>query len=332
MRDGVVHRIGDVVDASLSESGDIQQVHLRDDVSVQADLFIDCTGFAGVLIGRTLRSRWVDWSNVLLCDKAVVAKAPRATGEFPPFTVSTGMNAGWAWQIPLNDNIGTGYVYSSKHIDGPSARQQLLSHAGLDSDTPTRELSMRVGHRTESWIGNCVSLGLASGFVEPLESTGIFLVQLALDALVDCLPSATGVTPQRSEFNDRMQHAYEEVRDFVLLHYVVSHRDDTAFWRDARNVELPESLRVAMHAYREHGDVALGDDDQVFAPVNHHFIMAGAGILPPSHSTAAVSDAVELIQILKHIYSQNVALAEQFLSHHELMRAIHPLPVTCSAQ
>jgi len=280
---GVKHRVGDVVGAARCEDGSISQVLIRDQEPLEADLYIDCSGFSSVLIERSLQEPWIDWSDQLLCDRAVAVRMPVAPSNTLPYTISTGLKAGWSWQIPLRENTGAGYVYSSKHIDSETARRELLQHVGLsEQDAATRELVMRVGRRERSWVHNCVSIGLSSGFVEPLESTGIFLVQRALDDLVDCLPQQVDQPPNIEEFNQRLKVNYEEIRDFVLLHYVVSKRSDSSFWRAARQVELPDSLASAMQRYVSHGEVHLPSDTSVFAEANHHFIMTGADRLPAS--------------------------------------------------
>ncbi len=334
IKEGVTHRIGEVTGAVLGEHGEIQQVNVANQPPIVADLYLDCSGFASVLIEKTLQVDWIDWSDTLLCDRAVVVRAPGMQENAGPYTTSTGLDAGWAWRIPLRDNMGAGYVYSSRHTTADQARNELLRHVGLDDDASTRELSMRVGYRKESWSSNCVSLGLASGFVEPLESTGIFLVQRALDELVDCLPRTPGTEPRRETFNMRMRTAYEEVRDFVLLHYIVSRRDDTSFWRDARNVELPESLAEAMHRYTEYGEVRLPPRDPVFAEANHHFIMAGAGRYPATHANLRNTsiDSREVVRLLDHLRQRNSLAAEQLARHRELLQHIHnPQPASCFA-
>ncbi len=339
IEEGVTHRMGDVTGAKLGELGEIQQVNVANQPPMVADLYLDCSGFASVLIERALHVDWIDWSDSLLCDRAVVVRVAKTEDDVSPdhvcpYTISTGLDAGWAWQIPLRDNVGAGYVYSSQHTTADKARSELLRHLSLDDDAPTRELSMRVGYRQESWRHNCVSLGLASGFVEPLESTGIFLVQRALDELVDCLPRVPGDEARREVFNSRMRVAYEEVRDFVLLHYVVSRRDDTTFWRAARSVKRPASLANTMHRYTELGEVTLPQRDPVFAEANHHFIMAGADRYPATHNRLQTDslDSRDVVRLLNHVQHRN-SLAAQRLSHHrDLLRHIHnPLPLSCFA-
>ncbi|MFK8111405.1 MAG: tryptophan halogenase family protein [Rubripirellula sp.] len=322
IEDGVDHRIGSVIGANQASDGSIESVQIAEQEPVVADMYIDCSGFAAVLIEKSLDVPWIDWSDQLLCDRAVVTRAPVAGGEIPPYTVSTGMSAGWSWQIPLMEATGVGYVYSSSHISDDQARSELLSFNDLDAETNTRQLSMRIGHRTESWKQNCVAIGLSSGFVEPLESTGIFLVQRALDDLVECMAMDGG----DREFNTRTQVAYEEVRDFVLLHYVLSRRDDTEFWRDCRSVQLPASLNTSLENYRVRGEVFLPEGiPSVFAEVNHHFIMAGAGELPGLSPAAApmLHLPSQREAICNHVAQTNLQLTGILAPHHEVLRCIH---------
>jgi tryptophan 7-halogenase len=336
--EGVAHRIGDVTGVQLNEYGEIASVKIDQQPALDADLYLDCTGFAGLLIEKGLRVPWIDWSDQLLCDRAVAVRLPTAPSSnqgsreseqnVAPYTISTGLDAGWAWQIPLRDVTGAGYVYSSRHADSESARAELLRHvAQADADISTRELTMRVGRRQQCWQGNCVSLGLSSGFVEPLESTGIFLIQRALDELVDAFPNPVQATFNVHQFNNHMQQAYEEIRDFVLLHYVVSKRDDTSFWRDARAIQVPESLEASMQAYRERGAVELDPLTAVFAEANHHFIMLGAGIEPgrsPNHDDVLRRfDDAQLRELFTQLTHQNADFTRTLPSHLQTIQSVH---------
>ncbi len=333
--EGVTNRIGDVTGAEIDREGDIQQVYVKNQAPLVADWFLDCSGFSSVLIEKTLNVPWIDCSDMLLCDRAVVVRVPKSSSDVAPYTVSTGLNAGWAWQIPLRDNVGAGYVYSSQHISPSSAREELLRHVGLDSEITTRDISMRIGYRDQSWKGNCISIGLAAGFIEPLESTGIFLVQRALDELVDCLPvdclpANSLAQPRRDIFNHRMRVAYEEVRDFVLLHYLVSRREDTSFWRHARSVNVPNSLAKTIDCYERCGEVKLPSHAPVFAEANHHFIMAGAGRLPAmeAHFSSLKTNPDQLVFVMNRIRHLHLAKANTLPSHRDLLRTIHSVEHT----
>ena len=326
--EGVAHRIGEVSDVVLGDNGDIRSVHIDHQPPLEADLYLDCSGFSSLLIEKGLGVAWVDWSNQLLCDRAVAVRMPAEKQTVAPYTISTGLDAGWSWQIPLRDVTGYGYVYSSRHLDSDSARRELLQHIGApESAVSARELKMRIGRRERCWERNCVSIGLSSGFVEPLESTGIFLIQRALDELVDCLPCDASPSFDDARFNRRMQAAYEEIRDFVLLHYIVSQRADTAFWHDATRVSLPDSLVASIEAYRHRGEVELDGETAVFAEANHHFIMLGAGIQPATSAkhrdVMSRFDAMQVKKLLQQTWLQHSTIAESLPSHRCIIDAIH---------
>ncbi|WP_146576205.1 tryptophan halogenase family protein [Neorhodopirellula pilleata] len=326
LAEGVEHRVGDVVGARCDRDGNLNEVFVENQASLVADLYIDCSGFASVLIDRAMHSGWTDWSSQLLCDRAVVCrKRPDfdSTSPLRPYTISTGMNAGWSWQIPLQENTGCGYVYSSAHIGDDDARQELSRLIGVDEDdTDFRTLGMRVGMRPNGWVGNCVAIGLSSGFIEPLESTGIFLVQRALDELVEC---------GRAElFNARMNEVYCQTRDFVLMHYVVSRRRDTAFWRDAATVELPSSLARLLEVYQREGHVLLPDHAPTFAEANHHFILTPAGITPGRRFANCDMSQPEMrevtTEILESVVQQHHQLVAKFASHRRCLELITEPP------
>lgn len=334
--EGVDRIVADVTHVELADDGSIASLRLSNQNKIQADLFLDCTGFSGVLIERALGVPWIDQSHRLLCDRAVVVRAPHSDQNIAPYTISQGMQAGWSWRIPLEDTMGCGYVFSSNHISSDQARNELVQLAGLDSDSAnTRELKMRIGCRENAWHKNCVSMGLSAGFVEPLESTGIFMVQRALDDLVDCLPldrftAGAKMDSRAADFNRRSRAVFNEIRDFVLLHYIVSQRDDSEFWRDARSVDLPESLQRFMHEYDEQGQVHLDNLQPVFAEANHHFIMAGAGLRPATklHSQRLHpawnywQDQVR--NLLHQTLFQNQRLAANSPSHSEIIERLSP--------
>lgn len=343
--DGVEHRIGDVRGATRRGDGGVAAIHIDGQDDLTCDVYLDCTGFAGVLMRQTLGEPWDDWSDQLLCDRAVVTHFPQDRNSGPaPYTISTGLSAGWAWQIPLSTSLGSGYVYSSRHIDDDDAKREWLTHLAASGVADTNEacpriVPMRVGVTRRAAVKNCVAIGLAAGFIEPLESTGIFLAQRSLDEWVACLSPAESLAQSfacfdHDAFNRRSRIAHEEVRDFVLLHYVLSRRDDTSFWTDARSVELPPSLAAAMDAYRQTGDVLLPGHDPVFADVNHHFIYHGGGVLPAAHPTLrqpTFRSATEIDGLLDAWDDRLSQLTGDFADHADLLESMHPnRTLTCS--
>lgn len=332
LAEGVKHRVGDVVGARRGQDGNLDEVIVENQESLVADLYIDCSGFASVLIDRTMHSSWTDWSSQLLCDRAVVCRKPRefdSEATLPPYTISTGMNAGWSWQIPLQESTGCGYVYSSSHVGDDNAKQELSRLIGVDEDeTDFRTLGMRIGMRPNAWVGNCVAIGLSSGFIEPLESTGIFLVQRALDELVEC--------GRAEAFNARMNEVYCQTRDFVLMHYVVSRRRDTAFWRDAANVDLPPTLARLLEVYQREGRVILPDHDPTFAEANHHYILGPAGIVP-GHRTELreffrLNTRDITTEIFNSVVRQHDQLVSKFASHRHCLERITDPPAPLPTQ
>ncbi len=235
-------------------------------------------------------------------------------------------------------------MYSSRHLTADQAAHQLLQSLGLsESQATVREVRFRTGKRRSAWVANCVAIGLSAGFIEPLESTGIFLVQRAIDDLAELLlESASGHTPinvqttapallwdaARARFNGKAEQLYDEIRDFVLLHYVLSQRSDTRFWQDTRSVTLPDSLANAMARYRRSGDI-VRDQDACFADANHHFIYAGGGVHPNSHQHSAARRLIaqlgdrQLQSLFTQVVAHQSALRRQLPKHHELLQLIH---------
>jgi tryptophan halogenase len=321
--EGVRHLFGTVGEIVQNAEGDIQSVDIGGDRRLSADLFIDATGFAGLLIEKTLGDPWIDWSSSLLCDRAVAMPLPAEDAK-PPFTRSIAARAGWMWRIPLSSRTGTGYVYSSRHASDQEAVDELIGRADLAKrrSADPRLLSMRIGRRTEFWQRNCIAVGLSSGFVEPLESTGIHLIQKAVQLLADHLPRTPVDPPLRHSYNRAMGHAYEEIRDFIILHYLVARREEP-FWRDARSVDLPDSLPAFLDLYDVCGLVDRRRCD-VFPESSYHFILSGCDRLParPAARAEAVNVA-EIGDILSQRRDQIAALAREAKSHDSMLAQIH---------
>jgi tryptophan halogenase len=325
--EGVQHLFGTVQDVVLDERGFISHLEIAGERSVEGDLFIDATGFGGRLIGQALGDPWIDWSRYMLCDKAVAVPLPRDE-HFPLYTLSKALPAGWMWQITLSNRTGNGYVYSSAHLSDDAACETLIAQSGLRKPRTAdpRLLNIRVGRRTNFWVRNCVSIGLSSGFVEPLESTGIHLITKAVRLLVDYLPDL--------EFNDALRHAYnnavgaiyDEVRDFIILHYILSQRDE-AFWRDAREVPLPETLRESLALYDEAGRIQ-SPRLQLFSEPNYLFILAGGGRLPRrSIVEADLAPVGEIRHVLDRVRAQNREFTARMPAHGAYLAELHHRPL-----
>jgi len=278
------------------ETGFITALKLRDGRRIEGDLFIDCSGFRGLLIEDTLHAGYDDWSDQLPCNSALAvpcASAPRLT----PYTRSTAKEAGWIWRIPLQHRTGNGHVYSNAFTSDERARDTLLQ--GLDGaalDEP-RQLRFVTGRRRKSWIKNCVAIGLAAGFVEPLESTSINLIETAVGKLVELFPDRDFRPELADEFNRVMSMRYESVRDFIMLHYKLTARDDSEFWRYCAAMPIPDSLRHQIELFRETGRVTILDRDG-FAEPSFVAMMTGLGVLPKRYDPMADGD--DLRQVHGH--------------------------------
>jgi tryptophan 7-halogenase len=325
--EGAQHLFGTVQDVALDDSGDIASLDIGGGRTIAADLFVDATGFHGRLIEQVLHDPWIDWSNAMLCDRAVAMPIERDE-RFPPYTRSTAMPGGWIWRIGLSSRTGNGYVYSSAHLSDEAAAEALIAQAGLrrPRNADPRFLKIRVGRRSNFWLRNCVAIGLSSGFVEPLESTGIHLIQKAVKLLVEYLPDRGSNEALRSAYNNAMAAVYDEVRDFIVLHYILSQRDEP-FWRDSRNVPLSDSLRETLSLYDATGRIE-NPRLQLFMEPNYFFILAGNGRLPRRPVIEAdIAPAGQTRHVLERIREQNRTFVTQMPSHSAYMAELHRRPV-----
>jgi len=254
---GVDHVMTFVEGYHHHENGDLKELITADGQTITADLFIDCTGMRGLLIGDAMGVAYQDYSDWLLCDRAVAFPLPYdqyPTDKLKPYTRSIAMKEGWSWEIPLQSRRGVGYVYSSGFCDEETAAQDLASLQGVDlAQVTPRHLKFRVGSRDVFWKNNVIAMGLSGGFIEPLESTAIYIVEAAATALCDSFPGTADAMPSAArQFNRTIADLYAEVRDFVNLHYVLSRRDDTAFWqaashKDRRTDTIAELMELWQH-------------------------------------------------------------------------------------
>ncbi len=324
--EGVVHLFDDVNGVALDPNGKIDHIVTKGDRHLTADLFVDCTGFAGLLIEQALGDPWIDWSHYLLCDRAVVLPLP-GEPEMHPFTRATALTAGWMWQIPLRHRLGCGYVYASSHLADDAAADELLAAVSrpANGEAP-RFLNMRIGRRTQFWLGNCVSVGLSSGFVEPLESTGLYFIQRGLELLLEYLPDRSLNPALVRTYNKKMTAVLEEVRDFIILHYILSEHGGRHFWQDSRNVPVPDTLLAMLELYDEAGKI---EDDRVslFREPSLYFILSGNGRLPRRpHRQAEFADPDKVCEVLGKIRAQNNSLAARLPTHGAQMKDLHGLP------
>jgi len=276
-------RINDV--SQNPENGHVTGVILENGDHHEAELFIDCSGFRGLLIEQTLKTGYEDWSDVLPCNRAV-AQASETVGTPRPYTQATAKTAGWQWRIPLQSRTGNGHVYCSDYISDEEALKTL--HAGMDGP-PIGEpnfLRFKTGIRKQTWNKNVVSLGLAAGFMEPLESTSIHMIQTAIARLLTNFPDRSFNQPDIDYYNARTRLEYEQVRDFLVLHYYVTKRDDSPFWNYCRTMDIPKSLQDRIAVYNENARV-YRHDNEVFGEASWFAVMHGQGLTPRRHHPLA---------------------------------------------
>lgn len=279
---GVVRMEGKAINATQNaETGLVETIELEDGTIIGADLFIDCSGFRGVLIEQLLETGYDDWSQWLPCNRAVAVQCESA-GPSLPYTRATARDAGWQWRIPLQHRTGNGYVYWNKYISDDEATHQLMSTLEGPAITDPKQLYFKTGKRRKLWNKNVVAIGLSGGFLEPLESTSIHLIQEGITALIELFPDSHFHQSDADEYNRRMDLNFDRVRDFLLLHYVATQRDDTEMWRYFRDMELPESLEEKIEAWKSRGYI-LRYEHGVFLPPSWVAVMAGQNLMPEKY-------------------------------------------------
>lgn len=274
-------------------SGDVTQVRLNDGKAVAGDLFVDCSGFRSLLLGEALGVPYVSWQQWLACDRAVAVPCEKA-GPLVPYTRSIAEPAGWRWRIPLQHRTGNGHVFCSSHMSEDEATARLL--AGLDGPAlaEPRALRFTAGRRERFWDANVVAIGLASGFIEPLESTSIHLVQTAINRLLEFLPDGPIAPADRDEYNRLAIWEIERIRDFIILHYIANGRHHEPFWDNLRHVELPQTLAQRLAMFRTSGRI-FREGEELFDVQGWVQVLIGQGIVPDSWHPLA--DQLELGQL-----------------------------------
>jgi tryptophan halogenase len=303
------------------ESGNVTALRLRDGREISGELFIDCTGFRGLLIEQTLRAGYEDWSRWLRCDRALAVPSQRVS-PLVPHTRSTALEAGWIWRIPLQHRIGNGHVYSSAYLEDDRAAEQLM--ASLDSRplAEPRPIRFVTGRRRQLWSHNVICLGLASGFLEPLESTAIHLIQSNIQRLILLFPHHGDYVYRREQFNQAAAAEYEFVRDFIIMHYHLNTRVGERFWDDCRHASLPDSLTHKIELFRETGGIFPTTHD-LFHLTSWLQVMWGQGVRPrgahPFVQTVAPHDRAEYMKNIRELMAQ----AANALPRHEEYIARH---------
>jgi tryptophan halogenase len=294
-RRGVVRREGKVVGVRQHpESGLIEAVEMEDGSTVAGDFFIDCSGFRGLLINGVYQSGFEDWAQWLPNDRAVAVPAERMA-EPAPYTRAQARDAGWQWRIPLQHRTGNGHVFCSDHVSDDEATSILMGSLETPPLADPKVLRFKAGRR-KSWIKNCLALGLSSGFLEPLESTSIHLVQIALVKFLDFFPGREPDPILIDRFNEEMAFQYETIRDFIIAHYKVTEREDTEFWRYCRHMTIPDSLAEKLALFAERGEVKPRNAD-LFSEVSWFAILYGQGLVPQGHHPIADAMSEDDLQL-----------------------------------
>lgn len=278
---GVKHTEGKVQYVAQKENGFIESLSLDKGEKVCGDFFIDCTGLGALLIGKTLGVAFEDWSQYLPCDRAVAVKTT-SVNTTPPYTLATARKFGWTWRIPLQGLVGHGYVFSSRFCSDAAAKASLMKIIDGEPVEEAKIIPFTTGRRHQAWKHNCLALGLAAGFVEPLESTTLHLIARGMDFFLRYFPDQECDSALVQEYNRRMRGDYEEVRDFIVLHYCASQRSDTAFWKSCQNLLPPDTLQARIDLFKGHGALREGVDE-LFRHTSWQSVFEGMGIRPSKY-------------------------------------------------
>jgi tryptophan halogenase len=317
---GVVRTEGRIVDiAQNGESGLVEAVVLQSGARIEGDLFLDCSGFRGLLIEQTLGAGFVDWSQWLPCDRAYAVPCENG-GDRQPLTRSTARAAGWQWRIPLQHRIGNGYVYSSNHLSDDEAVATLLANLDGVPLAEPRQLRFTAGHRRKAWDKNVIALGLAGGFLEPLESTSIHLVQSGIARLMSLFPTRDIKAVEIDRYNAQTEREYVDIRDFLVLHYKATERRDSAFWDYCRTLPPPEGLAAKLDMFRATGRV-FREHQELFTETSWLSVMVGQGIEADAyHPVADLLPDAETLTRLEHIREVIAATAAALPTQDEFLR------------
>jgi len=327
---GVRHVLADVRRVALAQDGDIRAIVTEQHGEIEGDLFVDCTGFRSLLLGEALGVPFRDCGNVLFCDTALAVQAPYEHENSPiaSHTLSTAQSAGWIWDIGLPTRRGTGHVYSSRHISDEDAERELRAYLGpAGKDLPARKIKIRSGHRETFWKRNCVAVGLAAGFLEPLEASAIVLIELSAKLISEQMPACREVMDVlAARFNATTHYRWGRIIDFLKLHYVLSQRTDTAFWRDNRDREtIPDRLADLLLLWRYQGPW-LHDEfdraDEVFPAASYQYVLYGMGFRTEVEREALADERAIAERAIRESAIQTERLRASLPRHRDLIRKI----------
>lgn len=296
-----VKRIEGMIDAvNMTPEGAIASLQMRNGQVIEGDLFLDCTGFSARLIEGALNVKFIEYGDMLPCDSAIAIQTER-TGDPKPYTQAIAHDFGWQWRIPLQHRTGNGLVYSSRYVSEDEATHTLLSNLESKAITEPRGFTYRTGRRKTAWHKNCVAIGLASGFFEPVESTSIHLAMVGILKLLKALPNGVINASAINEFNRQTAEEMDRVRNFIILHYHATQREDSPFWRYCKNMPIPEDLRHRIELFRDTGAIPI-IEKELFQVNSWTQVMMGQGIAPQSyHPIVDCMNDAELANFLKNI-------------------------------
>ena len=318
-RNGVRRVEGKVVDVKLREQdGFVESVALADGRSISGELFIDCSGFRGLLIEGALGTGYEEWSRWLPCDRAI-AMPTQLSGAPDPFTRATAHQSGWQWRIPLQHRMGNGHVYSSAYISDDDAERVLLANAEGEPIDQPRRLRFTTGRRKLAWNRNVVSMGLSSGFIEPLESTSIHMIQAGISWLISMFPDRRFNPLEQKEYNRRMQSMFEWIRDFIILHFKATGRDDSDFWNHCRTMDIPDALAERIEQFRNRGRI-VAEGHELFTTPSWAAVLLGQRIEPQGYEpTVDGLDEQKVSLAMDQMRSEYESVANRLPTHAEFI-------------
>ncbi|MGB5345920.1 MAG: tryptophan halogenase family protein [Woeseia sp.] len=318
-KQGVKRIEGKIVDVATSaEDGSIDHITLESGDKIAGEFYIDCSGFRALLIEGALQTGYEDWTHWLPCDRAFAVQT-KSVGPPVPYTRSIAHEAGWQWRIPLQHRVGNGHVFCSQYISDEAAERTLRDNIKGDLITEPRLIRFRTGRRTRQWHKNCVSLGLASGFLEPLESTSIHLVQSGIIRLMQLFPTHRIDPTEVDEYNTQSRLEFEYIRDFIIMHYHVTERDDSPFWNYCRTMSIPDSLARRLNLFRSNGRI-FRENFELFFDGSWSQVMTGQRLIPEGyHPIVDLMSGEELRSFLNNITSMHNKTVAGYPSHQDFL-------------
>lgn len=321
---GVDHVQATIASVEVEVQGQVAALIADDGRRVAADLFIDASGFRATIIEGALKEPHLSFASNLFNDRAVVMPTPVSPGGPEVATRATALSAGWAWHIPLTSRSGNGYVFSSRFIDPAAAEAELRAHIGLGPEIEARHLPMRVGRVERSWVGNCLAIGLAQGFLEPLEATALHLVLTSIDQFIAIVDDKGTDEAGHAAFNGAIARRYEGIRDYLVCHFRAARRRDSDYWRAATaHDQLSDSLKAIFTCWFTNGDLAAEIEDQgiddIYAPLSWHCLLGGYGNYPTAAVPPPAKGSVDMREIERFV----AGCALNFPTHNDALAALH---------